>query len=83
MYYAQLHRPGKGVYADHTEDDIEDDFVFWGGFNEDSDVLLEWVDVVSRPGDTIEVWYGTLYKDLRFETDMEEPYTSFEIPLAN
>ena len=23
MYYAQLHRHGKGVYADHTDEDIK------------------------------------------------------------
>jgi hypothetical protein len=36
MYYAQLHRHGKGVYADHQDEDIDVDFVYWAGFNDDT-----------------------------------------------
>jgi hypothetical protein len=83
MYYAQLHRPGKGVYEDHTDEDIDVDFVYWAGFNEDPAVLLKWVSNVNRPGDSIEVWSGELFDDLTFEQDSDAPYCAFEIPLVN
>lgn len=84
MYYAQLHRPGKGMFIeDHIGDDMYEDFVYWAGYNEDPDLLLDWVDCVNRPGDSIVIWEGELFDDLSFEQDNDEPYTSFEIPLEN
>jgi hypothetical protein len=82
MYYAQLHRPGKGVYKDLQDDDIEE-FVYWAGFNEDPSVLLNWVRVVNRPGDRIQVWTGKLFDDLSFEQDDDNPCFSFEVAPVN
>ena len=83
MYYAQLHRPGKGVYEDHQDEDIDDNFAYWTGFNEDPAVLLEWVSLVNRPGDRVEVWSGELFDDMSFVTEDDEPYCAFEVPLVN
>ena len=83
MYYAQLHRPGTGSHEGYHGGVMYEEFVYWGGYNEDPELLLDWVYSVNRPGDRIVIWEGKLFDDLSFEQDTDEPYTSFEIPLEN